>query len=115
MSCMGGIASHSDSSHTYPLDTAVRMYGKNAARRRRTGDTEHGSSSCEQKQACSQQSAMPHGDPDMERLDRECRQDRDRANELKDFFRRYKHCVSTTVLLDEMSEELRAWLASESP
>lgn len=98
-----------------PQPIALRMYGKCAARRWRTGKPDTASSSCEQSRECEQQCAMPHGDPDMERLDREFRQDTDRKNELKDFFRRYKRCASTKVLLDEMSEELRAWLTSDSP
>ena len=98
-----------------PEPVALRMYGKCAAKRMRTGKTDPANSSCEPNRECAQQCAMPHGDPDTERLDREFRQDTDRANELKDFFRRHKRCVSTQVVLDEMPEELRAWLTSDSP
>ena len=50
-----------------------------------------------------------------ERLEREFRQDRDRFNELKVFFRQHWTCVSTQVLLQQMSEEQRAWFTTGWP
>ena len=38
---------------------------------------------------------------------------RDRANELKAHFKIHRRCVSTQVMLDSMSQELRAWMIED--
>ena len=98
-----------------PPPKALRMYSKCAAPRMRASTTDHGGPCGELNQDCPQQNTTPRCHIDMDRLERDFREDRENALAMKDFFRRYKHCVSATVLLAEMPEELRAWLTSDPP